>query len=74
MTIGELIRSNRRRLDMSQGELADKVNLYTEKISRIERGKQQPIYEDAIAMLRAVGIDTKHPLIEQYYMRRITND
>jgi transcriptional regulator with XRE-family HTH domain len=55
--IGENIRKYRRRLDLTQDELADKVGVTWEMISRYERGESSPMNKlDRIAQAFGVSI------------------
>ena len=42
MTLGEKIRALRKKKDLSQGDLADKVGISGNHLSRLERGHYQP--------------------------------
>ncbi len=57
MTIGEKIKNNRKRIGMTQEELAKQVG-YTGKsmISRIENGKNKPSYEALSKIARALDM------------------
>ena len=52
---GLAIQNARRRLEISQEELAHRSNLQVSYISRIERGLQAPSLEAIAAMAAAVG-------------------
>ncbi len=55
--IGENIRKYRRRLDLTQDELADKVGVTWEMISRYERGESSPMNKlDRIALGLGISI------------------
>lgn len=57
-----LVRRNRERLQMTQQQLADALNLTRESIGRWESGKLRPGYDAAVAAIRVLGIDREQGL------------
>jgi len=54
--LGEAIRAKRRKARFSQEKLAEKANLSTVFISRVERGKESPSLESLVKIARALGV------------------
>lgn len=55
--IGEKIKQQRKRLKMTQFELAEKVGIHEKQLSRIEAGLHYPSLENFIKILRALNIN-----------------
>lgn len=68
--LGEQIKLHRNRLSMTQEDLAKKVNLSAQHISRIERGEYTPSLNSFFLIVLALNIDleifgyTKESLID----------
>ena len=56
MDISEKIRILRKNRDMSQGELAKAVGVSLDTVSRWEKGKRSPRYEDIVSLALAFGV------------------
>ena len=54
--LGESVRSERKKAGFSQEKLAEKANLSTVFISRIERGVESPSVDSLVKVARALGI------------------
>ena len=65
-TIGDLIRYHRKRQVpvMRQGDMAFNLEMTKKNINRIEKNHIVPRYDVAIKILKHLGVDTKHPLME----------
>lgn len=57
-TFGDAVRFTRRAYNVSQVELGEAVGLSKASISGIEKGSQSVLFSDAIAICRALQIDT----------------
>ena len=55
MTPAELIRKARTAAELTQGQLAKKLNVSLNTVSRWELGLRQPTYEDLVAIAAATG-------------------
>jgi transcriptional regulator with XRE-family HTH domain len=55
--IAEAIRKSRRRKDMTQEELAEKIGLQPESVSNIERGSVVPTLETFAKLVPVLGLD-----------------
>lgn len=66
MTIGELIKHHRRSQipTMSKQDLAELTGLQYQYIVKLEKNRANPRYDLAIKILKQLGVDTKHPLME----------
>jgi transcriptional regulator with XRE-family HTH domain len=51
------LRELREQAGLSQKELADKANLTTDGISRLERGDRSPSWETAVTLAEALGVE-----------------
>lgn len=58
MTIGESIRYHRKRLNLTQNQLAERLNVTAQAISRWENGKGLPDISMAVPLARALGTTT----------------
>jgi transcriptional regulator with XRE-family HTH domain len=54
--LGEAIRTQRKKKDWSQERLAEKADLSTVFISRVERGKESPSVDSLVKIARALGV------------------
>ena len=54
--LGEAIRAARKEAGLSQEKLAEKADLSTVFISRIERGKESPTVDNLAKVARALGV------------------
>lgn len=79
MTIGESIRYHRKRLNLTQAELADRVGVSPQAVSKWENGVGLPDISMAVPLARALGTTTDELLrfgeryqeFEQLWMRTI---
>jgi len=53
--LGEAIRARRKQRHLSQERLAEKADLSTVFISRVERGKESPSVDSLVKIARALG-------------------
>jgi transcriptional regulator with XRE-family HTH domain len=53
--LGEAIRAKRKQRHLSQERLAEKADLSTVFISRVERGKESPSVDSLVKIARALG-------------------
>ena len=54
--LGEAIRAARKDAGFSQEKLAEKADLSTVFISRVERGKESPSVDNLVRIARALGV------------------
>ena len=54
--LGEAVRAKRKRAEFSQEKLAEKADLSTVFISRIERGVESPSVDNLVRIARALGV------------------
>ena len=54
--LAEAVRTKRRQAALSQEKLAEKADLSTVFISRIERGKESPSVDNLVKISRALGV------------------
>lgn len=54
--LGEAIRAHRKEAEFSQERLAEKADLSTVFISRVERGKESPSVDSLVKIARALGV------------------
>jgi transcriptional regulator with XRE-family HTH domain len=54
--LGEAIRAARKKAGFSQEKLAEKPNLSTVFISRIERGVESPAVDNLVKVAQALGV------------------
>jgi len=54
--LGEAVRSKRRESEFSQEKLAEKADLSTVFISRIERGVESPSVDNLLKIAKALGV------------------
>jgi transcriptional regulator with XRE-family HTH domain len=54
--LGESVRSRRKEAGLSQEALAEKADLSTVFISRIERGVESPSVDNLVKIARALGV------------------
>ena len=63
--LGEAIRAARKEAGFSQEKLAEKADLSTVFISRVERGKESPSVDNLVRIARALGVRVRD-LIEGF--------
>jgi len=63
--LGEAIRAQRKRKRWSQERLAERADLSTVFISRVERGKESPSLDSLVKIARALGIRARD-LVRQF--------
>lgn len=56
ITLGQRIRALRKRLGVSQEELADRAGVHWTYLARAERGEQNPTLENLHAIAQALGV------------------
>jgi transcriptional regulator with XRE-family HTH domain len=54
---GEKLRALREAADMTQQDLADRVGVRWESVSRWERGTREPAWSDVLKLAEALGVD-----------------
>ena len=54
--LGEAIRAKRKKARLSQEALAEKADLSTVFISRVERGKESPSVDSLVKIAKALGV------------------
>jgi transcriptional regulator with XRE-family HTH domain len=57
--LAEAVRSSRKAAGLSQEKLAEKADLSTVFISRIERGKESPSVDSLVKIARALGVKVR---------------
>jgi transcriptional regulator with XRE-family HTH domain len=62
--LGEAIRAKRKKRRLSQERLAEKADLSTVFISRVERGKESPSVDSLVKIARALGVRARDLLRE----------
>ncbi len=55
--IGQKIKFFRKKMSLSQEQLAEMVNMETKSLSRIESGHNYPMYENLILISSALGVE-----------------
>jgi transcriptional regulator with XRE-family HTH domain len=63
--LGETVRAKRKEAGFSQEKLAEKADLSTVFISRIERGRESPTMDNLVKVARALGVRVRD-LIEGF--------
>ena len=63
--LGEAIRSRRKLAELSQERLAEKADLSTVFISRVECGKESPSMDSVVKIAKALRIHV-HDLVEDF--------
>ena len=63
--LGEAIRSQRKAREFSQERLAEKADLSTVFISRVECGKESPSIDSLVKIARALGVRVRD-LVEDF--------
>ena len=63
--LGEAIRTRRKEAEFSQEKLAERADLSTVFISRIERGKESPSLDSLVKVARALGVRV-HDLTREF--------
>lgn len=54
--IGQIIKEQRKRLKLTQFELAEKVGMHEKQISRIEAGQNYPTFDNFIKIINILGL------------------
>jgi transcriptional regulator with XRE-family HTH domain len=54
--LGEAVRAKRKEAGLSQERLAEKADLSTVFISRVERGRESPTVDNLVKIARALGV------------------
>jgi transcriptional regulator with XRE-family HTH domain len=57
--LGEAIRASRKRAGLSQERLAEKADLSTVFISRVERGKESPSMDSLVKIAAALSVTVR---------------
>ena len=57
--LGEAIRARRKKANFSQERLAEKADLSTVFISRVERGKESPSVDSLVKIAKALGASAR---------------
>lgn len=57
LNFGEVIRSRRRELDLTQGEVASRIKTSTPYVGHLESGKRHPSYETVRRLAEVLGLD-----------------
>jgi transcriptional regulator with XRE-family HTH domain len=57
--LGEAVRAKRKKAGYSQEKLAEKADLSTVFISRIERGIESPSVDNLVKVARALGVQVR---------------
>ncbi len=55
--IGQKIKFFRKKLSLSQEQLAEMINMETKSLSRIESGHNYPMYENLVLISSALGVE-----------------
>ena len=55
--LGQKIKYFRKKLSLSQEQLAEMVNMETKSLSRIESGHNYPMYENLVLISSALGVE-----------------
>lgn len=63
--LGEAIRSRRKQAELSQERLAEKADLSTVFISRVECGKESPSIDSVVKIAKALRVHV-HDLVEDF--------
>ena len=63
--LGEAIRAARKEAGFSQEKLAEKADLSTVFISRVERGKESPSLDNLVRIAKALGVRVRD-LVEEF--------
>ena len=62
--LGEAIRAKRKEASITQEKLAEKANLSTVFISRIERGRESPSVDSLLKIAQALGVRVRDLVME----------
>lgn len=62
--LGEAVRAKRKEAGISQEKLAEKADLSTVFISRIERGIESPSVDNVLKIARALGVKVRDLVAE----------
>jgi transcriptional regulator with XRE-family HTH domain len=63
--LGETVRAKRKQAGFSQEKLAEKADLSTVFISRVERGVESPSVDNLVKIARALGVRVRE-LVDQF--------
>jgi transcriptional regulator with XRE-family HTH domain len=63
--LGESVRAKRKKKGLSQEKLAEKADLSTVFVSRIERGIESPSVDNLVKIAKALGIRVRD-LVDQF--------
>jgi transcriptional regulator with XRE-family HTH domain len=63
--LGEAIRAARKEAGFSQETLAEKADLSTVFISRVERGKESPSVDNLVKIAKALGVRVRE-LVQEF--------
>jgi len=58
--LGEAVRAKRKETGFSQEKLAERADLSTVFISRVERGKESPSVDNLVKIARALGVRVRN--------------
>lgn len=61
----DLVREARRRVGLTQGELAARAGTTQSAIARLETGRTSPSFETVLALVRHCGLDLEVMLVER---------
>ncbi|MGH7158353.1 MAG: helix-turn-helix transcriptional regulator [Candidatus Saccharimonadales bacterium] len=56
-SLPQLFKSTRKKLGLTQKQVADKAGIYSNTYARIERGVQRPEYDNARRIARVLGVE-----------------
>lgn len=56
LQIGQKIKEQRKRLNLTQAELAEKADMHEKQISRIEAGTNHPTFDNFIKIIDILGL------------------
>jgi len=62
--LGEAIRAKRREIKFSQEKLAEKAELSTVFISRVERGKESPSVDSLLKIAKALKVRVRELVVD----------
>ena len=68
--LGQRIRAERRKLDMSQERLAHESGLDRSYVGRVERGEHNPTFVTLVKIARALGRDVASLTVDLPLVRR----
>ena len=56
-SVAQIFKAARKKQGLTQKEVADKAGIFSNTYARIERGVQNPGYDTARSIARALGVD-----------------